>query len=210
MSKNHQLFSIPIYQTKVKSNNFLKRMVLDSILDAAQYPHEIPPNWRTPKVKTSFVSEPKGFDIIRDNYNLLCNAYVKCLDDIIKCDYQILDCEYQSGFDIWYNVYTDGEMQEPHNHVTHSGPVQPQFSCIHFLSFEKGVHAKPIFHDPLQAVKSLSTSFDDSYSETFDDLDIEEGDFIMFPSYLRHEVPKSPKTDYPRVTLTVNFSLSNF
>ena len=66
MSKNHQLFSIPIYQTKVKSNNFLKRMVLDSILDAAQYPHEIPPNWRTPKVKTSFVSEPEGFDIIKD------------------------------------------------------------------------------------------------------------------------------------------------
>jgi hypothetical protein len=38
-----------------------------------------------------------------------------------------------------------------------------------------------------------------------------EGDFIMFPSYLRHCVYPSPSTpDYPRITISMNFKVLEY
>jgi len=36
---------------------------------------------------------------------------------------------------------------------------------------------------------------------------IEEGDFLMFPSYLTHGVSPCLKTDYPRITISFNINI---
>lgn len=200
-----EIFPITVFKSKVEDNLELKRSLLNQILINSNY-LEIPDNWATNKVKTSFDQEPEGREIFYDGspyLDMVMQKYYNCIKFIFDQDFSFIIKE------IWYNVYTDGEYQETHDHL--ATPFnQCHFSCIHFLSFDKTQHNPPEFRDPLSQLRSLSIEFEsNNYGQIYVP-QVEEGDLLMFPSYLMHRVLPCKKTDYPRVTISFNIKVLSY
>jgi len=194
-----QIFPVSIFKTKVEDNDTLKDLLVAKIVN--NFNHlKVPDRWTTHKVKTSFFGEPEGRELFYENSpyeNILFKKYCSCMDKIFDREYEI-DIPK-----IWYNVYLDGEYQEKHDHL--GVTLSPcHFSCIHFLSYNKEEHSPPEFSDPLAQLRNLSLELDrNGYGEVYVP-NVEEGDLLMFPSYLLHCVPPCKKTNYPRITISFN------
>jgi hypothetical protein len=201
------IFPISFFHSKVENNDEIKKLLVSKIKKDSEE-LIIPEGWFTNKLKTSFCGEKPGKEIFfgEDNtyQSILEQKYAKCLDSFFDLSYQIMIDE------IWYNLYTNGEYQEEHDHL--SGPFfSSHFSCIHFLSFDKTRHKSPKFRDPLDQLRTTSLEFErNQYSSTYHP-HIEEGDFIMFPSYLKHSVEPCANTeDYPRITIAMNIRMIKY
>ena len=73
---------------------------------------------------------------------------------------------------------------------------------------------KEIFYgedNPIRQIRCTSYELNEhEYGESYYP-NIEEGDFIMFPSYLIHSVEPSPPTpDYPRITIAMNIRVLEY
>ena len=209
----HQLFPISYYKCNIDYNDEIKSIVVPKIVqDSQKIKDIIPGGWSTNKIITSFErcfneNEEENIFFCKEDlfHNTLKNPYFKCFDKFFDNPYEIKISH------MWYNCYYDGEYQESHNHI---GTIfnSSNFSCIHFLSFDKTRHHPPVFYDPLTQIKdSTSVEFLSHQYENPHKPIIEEGDFMMFPSYLQHEVLPSPKTlDYPRITISFNITILKY
>ena len=85
------------------------------------------------------------------------------------------------------------------------------FACVHFLSFDPEIHAPLTFADPLALIRGHSIDMNNTnYSEKYCP-PVTEGDLLMFPSYLDHEVKSYPPTpDKPRVTVSFNLTVMSY
>jgi hypothetical protein len=201
------IFPISFFHSRVENNAEIKNILVPKIVkDSDEL--LIPEGWFTHKLKTSFSGEKPGKEIFfgEDNtyQSILEKKYAKCLDSFFDHTYQIMIDE------IWYNCYFDGEYQEEHDHLGLCfNPVH--FSCIHFLSFDEGRHKSPKFRDPLDQIRNTSLEFyRNNYNNTYQP-NIKEGDFIMFPSYLKHSVePCADTKDYPRITIAMNIKVLQY
>ena len=106
----------------------------------------------------------------------------------------------------WLNAYKVNQHQEIHEHLP------GHFSCIHYVSYDKEEHSPTIFVNPFRQV-ALSNSPNfvggaDGTPATWvgqSFVKAEEGDLLIFPSFLEHKVPKQ-KSDKLRVTLSFNLN----
>ena len=207
MTKRIPIFPISYFKDNIDDNEDIKHLLIPKIIKNVQ-DLPIPDGWFTNKLLTSFSGEKPGHEIFfgedRTYQSILEKRYAKCFDNFFDAKYKIMIDE------IWYNCYVNGEYQEQHDHL--SGPLTAiQFSCVHFLSFDKTRH-KPIkFYDPLEQIRSLSIEFSSNNYKPNYCPDINEGDFIMFPSYLQHSVEPSTETpDYPRITIALNIKVLEY
>ena len=84
--------------------------------------------------------------------------------------------------DFWVNVYSKGEYAVPHAH-------EPAlYSFAYFLN-SKWYDSPLIFSDSGKKIRP------------------KEGKFVVFPSYLKHHVPKH-RYDHNRITISGNFTVS--
>lgn len=198
------LFPVTIYQTEISDNDYLKNLMLSEIMEASEYLTP-PETWSTNKLKTSFQSEPEGIDIIERYRSILESEYSKCLDEFFDKKYRVRLVDDN----IWYNVYTDGEYQELHDHIGEA--LNPfHWSCIHFLSYNKGEHTPPEFRDPIAQIRQLGVAMERDWVGEYYVPEVEEGSFLMFPTYLQHRVLPCVKTDYPRVTFSFNLRVLEY
>ena len=202
-----KLFPITFFQTRVPNNDEIKEILVPKLLEDSK---ELAPpkGWLTNKLKTSFDGEKPGKEVFfgkDDTYQtILEQKYAYCIDSIFDAHYRIAIDE------IWYNVYQENEWQETHDHLGMGGDG-PQFSCIHFLSFDPNRHEPPTFKDPMHQLRSLSLELARNKYEEIWVPDISEGDLIVFPSYLQHAVPPGPATkDYPRISIAFNFKVLSY
>ena len=200
--KSIELFPVTVFKSKIVNNDFLKEVLCEPILESSE-DLVIPEDWTTDRIKTSFAGEPVGKELLENYKPLLEKYYIECISEFF-------DKEFYFVIDkIWYNIYTDGEYQEVHDHLgTSLNPTH--FSLIHFLSFNKGEHKPPEFHDPISQLRMLSLEFDSNKCGEVHVPDIEEGDLLMFPCYLRHCVPPGKKTSYPRITISFNIRVTQY
>ena len=200
--ESKELFPVTIFKTRIHHNEILKNILVSDIVETSDR-LQIPKEWTTNKIRTSYESEPEGVNLIYKHKNLLENQYSECLDEIFDKDFTA-DID-----DIWYNVYLDGEYQELHDHL--GSVLQPaHFSCIHFLSFNKQEHEPPEFRDPLAQLRHLSLEFESNNCGDTYIPNVSEGDLIMFPSYLQHQVLPCKKTNYPRITISFNVRVLSY
>ena len=197
-----QIFPLTYYHVHISSNDQLKKVLLNKIVEDAKE-LKVPEGWFTNKLMTSFNGEPTGREIFfgenTEYQDMLTKVYTECFNKIFDRKFEV------SIDDIWYNVYVDGEYQENHDHLGY-GTSPSHFSCIHFLSFDEKNHEPVIFRDPHRQLRNLSIELDkNNYSDDWVP-NIREGDLLMFPSYLSHEVrPGKPTPDYPRISIAFNF-----
>jgi len=200
-----EIFPITIFKSRIKDNLELKNLLTSKILISSNHLN-IPKEWSTNKIKTSFDGEPEGFELFSDDspyLKMLTRRYNDCMQYVFDRDFSF------SINKIWYNVYTDGEYQEEHDHI--GNPFNhSHFSCIHFLSFDKEQHSPPEFKDPLAQLRNLSVEFESNRWGEIYVPKVEEGDLLMFPSYLVHRVLPCKKTDYPRITISFNIKVLSY
>lgn len=194
-----QIFPIPIYQGRVKNNDRLKDILIGPITETKDNIIQAPGDWLTTKCITSF-----EYDEINENvfqHPEISEQYMGVLETFFDEPWEI-DIP-----NIWYNYYENGEYQEAHMHMgEYNCPLH--LACVHFLSFDPSIHSPLVFTDPLSAIKS--SSFESGYSEKCN-LKVEEGDFLMFPNYLLHEVKAGLATpEYPRITVSFNIRMLKY
>lgn len=206
MTNRIQIFPVTYFKAPVEDNESVRQVLVPKIMeDVAELP--IPEGWFTNKLMTSFSGETPGKKIFfgedRTYQSLLETRYANCLDSFFdNIPYQIVIDE------IWYNCYIDGEFQEAHDHLQQKSP---HFSCVHFLSFDSTRHKPVRFHDPIEQIRLMSYELEGNKYSQYHYPDINEGDFIMFPSYLIHSVEPSPPTpDYPRITISMNIRVMEY
>ena len=110
---------------------------------------------------------------------------------------------------VWFNAYKKNQSQEIHDHLP------GQFSGIYYISYNKEEHLPTIFINPYrQGSVSFAPKFKDTdinhipqtwVSQSF--LKVEEGDLVIFPSFLEHKVPRQ-MSDSLRATLSFNFTFT--
>ena len=103
----------------------------------------------------------------------------------------------------WLNKYTKGDSQEVHTHI---GGDDCTFSLAYFAQYAEN-DAKFIFYDPDQT-KHLG-----NYSKHYSTVntwfpDVQEGDIIIFPSWLHHQVDVQ-RSDTTRITVSANFKVNS-
>jgi hypothetical protein len=187
------VFAIPIVKAKVPETEDLKRQFLPEILRRYESgAYKQPTLWETDRIHTSF--EASAADQV---FNPFPAAYENLLKQFIPSP--------NVKVQIWHNVYwKQKEYQEKHHHI----PCH--FSFIHFLSFNKNEHKSPIFYDPARSVKAYCRHeyTPTAYWGESARIEVEEGDALVFPSYLEHYIPPGVYTT-PRVTVSMNVLLQS-
>ena len=206
MNKRKQIFPVSYYQGQVENNDRLKQQLLPDI-NIKKNKVQVPPGWTTTKIITSINSD-KVNKFLYDNEEL-SKQYLDVIESFCDDDY-IIEID-----EIWFNYYIDGEYQEQHNHIDSAqdqrrriDKLTPTFSCVHFLCYDKEVHNPLTFKDPMSMTRSHSFEFASHEHEDIHAPNISEGDIIMFPSYLEHEVKAGkPTPNNPRITISFNLKL---
>lgn len=114
-------------------------------------------------------------------------------------------CKHPECFgDYWVNQYTKGDQQDVHYHMNPEFGDPPLFSFTYFAKYDPEKDAKFYFFNPSPA-PDLYKDFIDTRPEfkLRKELDIQEGDIIIFPSYMLHGVDEQVR-DEPRITLSGN------
>ena len=129
------------------------------------------------------------------------------------------DLELTGGKFTWsyqisnYTAMTEGQYMRSHNHIGDS-----DFTCIHYLKYNKNKHQATVFHNshtwgrdyqylrPTFYKKLDIRNEKHSYLLQYFQIPTEQGDFIITPSSVVHEVPTF-KSDELRVTLVINLSI---
>lgn len=199
------LFPIHIHQINIRENDILQNEVFEKIQYLqSKNQMEIPKGWATDELFTSF-----SYDDL--NMKIFDNS--RCLNEYYRYIERLFDLNVKVGIDnLWFNYYVNGEWQEIHSHATNSVFQYPAtFSCIHFLRFDASVHTPPIFVDPYEPLRNVSLEMESNrYSGRYTPK-VQEGDLIMFPSYLQHYVPKcKPTLGNPRITIAFNIKVLEY
>lgn len=204
MGEVYGLFQVPIIKQKCKNQEQIKKYLLDDI-----YPGE-------EKAKSNLI----GTDVYTDydnKENALDQKFINPLysDNIMELlsDMKFSsDVNWHVNLDSWYNFSRKGGWQHVHDHV--GGPLQVQWSGIHYAVFDNEEHESTNFQNPQAAmIRSLwPTNEKQNVPQYCDDLDtaikVEEGDIIWFPPYLNHYF-KEQKSDKLRCTVAMNLTVFN-
>ena len=202
MSNNFELmglFSIPIIKIKFKDHykyNFSEVEKRD----------EKPDDWIAP-VHTSFpvISDDDLIvpPMVRDSLN---KDLVECVKEVIGKLKMPTNIEINQ---LWYNIYHDGQGQEPHRHLPMVGGTLTYWSGIYYNK-----NASPTkFHrdDKLfqtQIFPGYEKSVMDSFLSTAFSPPVEDGDILLFPPYLRHSATSLSHHRYQmRMTFSFNIDL---
>jgi hypothetical protein len=205
------LFPVSIFHGSVDQNNDLKKILMPLINRTKNHDEvlEPPSGWSTNNLKTSFSSEKVNKYVFGNGDNEIENKiksqYIKTLDGFFDKNWQIDLSE------IWFNYYENGEWQEAHRHISSGLGQATHFACVHFLSFDPENHMPLRLLDPLSLHRALGFEFDSVKVSEKIDLITREGDLVMFPSWLEHEVlPGKSTPGNPRITVAFNVTVESY
>lgn len=158
-------------------------------------------SWNLCSVKSTFFEEDEFIHGI--NNQEYRYAFEKEINNHLKNINDTLDYAIEN---VWYNIYTKNDFQEPHNHVGTYNNTSA-LSCIYCL---KKSDARLYFMNPQyvqQKLCGVHTIFQkkNNYTEYYYP-DVEEGTIIIFPSYLYHGVSPQ-KSEDERITIVCNISV---
>ncbi len=211
-TKRKTIFPISYYQGQLEDNEKLKQELLPYI-DVTKTDIEIA------------IAESVA-ELFEDNNNFVPKYPITSygMDDINQVLYQNNELQKQyhnliKSFcgdkynlvvsQLWYNYFHKSEYHALHDHVPDPLDSKCHFACVHYLCYDKKVHKPLFFNDPIDRLRSHSIEFDSHDYESDFYPDINEGDLIMFPSYLLHGVEENkPTPNNPRITISFNLELT--
>ena len=109
----------------------------------------------------------------------------------------------------WYNTYRDNQGQEKHNHLTWVGSKNLYWCGIYYNknSSPTKFHRDPGWYECQRFPNYENTPMDYVLSGGYSP-PVEDGDILLFPSYLQHSVESQPyHKDKMRMTFSFNIDL---
>ena len=184
-------FGVRVVKLRLTETGALKEQYLPEMLRRYHAdPYARPALWETDRVHSSYDAEQKN--LVIDFIAAMPEAYDRLLRRFVPAA--------RFNVQLWHNVYwSGGEYQERHHHV----PCHLSF--IHFLSFDPSEHKAPVFYDPARMTKAYARH-PALPAEMWQDraaIAVDEGDVLVFPSYLEHYVPPGQYAK-PRITVSMN------
>tara|TARA_B100001094_G_scaffold192836_1_gene186696 strand:+ start:11782 stop:12387 length:606 start_codon:yes stop_codon:yes gene_type:complete len=194
-----RLFSVPIVKFK-----FTKHYQYN--FPSIEKSERIPDGWEI-SLNTSFPFTEEDDPYIDKDVNDRLREDL--LDDISKTLMK-LELPHNISMDqFWYNVYHDNQGQEPHDHTSGSGTPNCYWCGIYY---HKGA-SSTLFHAPHRYMKTTIPSDTGPLMQSFytdlHDQEVDDGDVILFPSYLVHEVRPNPTRNDMRLTFSFNIMENN-
>lgn len=196
------LFEVPMYKFKASRHGEVKQWMLDNV-----YPdfEKNGPNEPSRNLYSSyFPGAPK-----LDN-ETFSNFYSKDINNFLdKAGFSKFH-RWEHRLNFWYNLSLKGAYQEVHDHL--GGPIPISYAAIHYVVFDKVEHVSTVFYNPLESIlKTLQPTTKDQfkpadYQGLQKILNVEEGDIIIFPSYVPHSV-MTQVSEKPRLTVAFNISI---
>lgn len=205
------LFSIPLWKTSLNVDHQIKHNLLNQI----QKNYKIHSDYIHPEWNCIVHSTLENHNHI--DYGNILPYYKKEYENFCSQSHLNLNSHNYSINEIWYNYYVKYSSQEIHNHVrvfTEENKVNI-FSGVYFLKINQD-HPKIIFYNPnllsVNEAQSLKvklyydkSNIKHSFYHRFFELNVKEGDFIIFPSFLEHAIFQQ-KVDEPRITIAFNIT----
>ena len=193
MGKVQSLFPQWYYHGEVEKHESIKAMLLYELGTATLTQ---PAEWNC-SVSSSFESDTNQDDFSWQMFKNAINDNLTEMHDSLGgrpfCDIEMTEA--------WINVYHKGQSQEIH---THCGGDNTTFSCAYFLQYNPEVDGKFVFYNPSQDHHQGYFSKNYPCTNTWFP-EVREGDIIIFPSYLHHQVAPQPQSDSARITVSANF-----
>lgn len=191
------LFSVPVIKFKFSKHNKYNFPIIER-------KERIPDGWE--------VSLNSSFPRIEDDDPYIFPETRDCIEEDLFADIRVvlkrLGISHEGAFftDFWYNVYHDNQGQEPHDHLVNAGDANSYWSGIYY-----NVGASPTkFHNAHRYMKLCmppevhpDSPISDMYSDMCDQ-EVEDGDVILFPPWLVHEVILDKTRTDMRLTFTFN------
>lgn len=190
-------FSPFLYRGMVSEHNNMKKELLPYFEEKYNdNPDNQPSDWLC-KVHTSY----EKFD---QNLATYTKNYRENLDEFLtEIGFPISNIEIVGP---WFNMYKKDQWQEIHHHSS----MGYYFSAVHFLKYDPEIHSPLVFANlnrmlvaPYWLGRQCKSSF---YDEKLP-FNAKEGEIVIFPSLIEHEVPVQ-KTDDPRVTISFNIKIT--
>ena len=100
--------------------------------------------------------------------------------------------------DLWINIYKKGDYQGAHRHIY---PNYIKYSLVYFAKYNPDTDAKLMFGNPNTTELILMSDELKIIEKKF--IPVNEGEVILFPSYLPHCVEKH-ESDTERITISGN------
>ena len=193
MSQICTLFPQFYYHGEVENHQQLKDKLLSELTDDKL---SQPKEWNC-SVQSSFETEN----------NFSWDYFYECIKPNLLDMHQQLKGNPLHQFtmtEAWLNKYGRGDSQEVHTHI---GADNCTFSCSYFAQYALN-DARFLFYDPDQT-KHLG-EFTKHYSGVVNTWfpDVQEGDIIIFPSWIHHQV-EPHRSDTTRITVSANFKITS-
>lgn len=194
------IFPILLFKTKVKNHKKIKDLSFDIISKEYNKKSTTFDNPWDSDVFTTFNSV-----VPEIHWDEILSEYI----DVIK------EMQHELGAagtvhinNAWFNAYKTNQSHELHDHLP------GQFSAIHYIAYDASKHLPTVFVNPVRQLAlsnspNFNTNDPDSVPPTWvgqTSLLVEEGDLVIFPSFLEHKVPKQ-KSDDIRIVLAFNFNI---
>jgi hypothetical protein len=188
------LFSVPVIKFKFSKHN---KYTFPDIGKC----ENIPDGWE--------LSLNSSFPNIEDNDSFIDSATRDSLENDLLIDIKkvLSTLKLSSSVflkSLWYNIYHDNQGQEAHDHICGAGETNNYWSGIYY---NKG-SSPTTFHNAHKYMKLCRPpEVGEIMSEFYNDMhsaEVEDGDVILFPPWLVHEVIPDKKRKHMRLTFTFN------
>ncbi len=196
------MFEVPMYKLKASRHSEIKQWMLDNVFPNFE---KTGPNEPSRNLYSSYFPGAPKLD-----HSTFSEFYSKDITKFLdKAGFSKLH-SWKTKVNFWYNLSLKGSYQEVHDHL--GGPIPISYAAVHYVAFDKSEHISTVFYNPLESIlKSLQPTTKDQFKPTdykgFQKiLDVEEGDIIIFPSYVPHSVMKQV-SEKLRVTIAFNISI---
>ena len=195
------LFAVPLAKIKFRNHDKIKKYLMDQV-----YPQ-----------------------FLKNGCNdIISNAYTDYVPGAVKAPWQILSQFYEedikefleyTGIDFslgwtykvtcWYGIMTNSTSQFIHDHT--GGPTTIQWSGVHYVVLEDNAAGTVFVNPNARMMKSVIPTKNRNflpgmYYPTEQESIVEEGDLVMFPSWLDHHTPKHD-TGKLRIVVAMNIML---
>ena len=218
ISKNF-LFGLPIYHTKVDpkkydkdkivniiNNNYSKDSYRNLYDDDQSDLHHSFKDTKNEKFEDIDYKETGLLSVYEDIFKDFANVSLKTKDKFL----------YRFSIEN-YTATKNSQFMRPHQHLPYV-----DFATVHYLQFDNKNHSNTVFinsNDFGPYINYIRKNFynvcdnkniDNSYLFQNWKYDVEEDDMIIFPSFLKHEIPKQKNDiDKLRITVVCNLSIEN-
>lgn len=187
------IFALPFYHAKVKAHQETKKIVLEQVeaLDNDPRCYLEGPGERV------YSDYRLGNDPATTRYKDAVIAAVT--PNIREFSAKVGGKQFQMG-QIWFQNYKQHCFHNTHHHWP------ALYSLVYYVRFDPKKHGGTTFHHPCKLQQQVY-QLRQLRSEVSYQPKVKEGDMVIFPSFLDHNVPMN-ESDSPRTIVAFNFDLT--